>query len=189
MKRIPSLLLILLLAGFLGACTTPAPPYSASVANLEVTGKLAGTMSVGKFQFDKGREADLNSIGARASSFTSPINNSYADYFGDAAAKELKAAGKFDAASPRVLTGVLVKNYLTAAGMQVNESDLQVRFRLAQGEKTLYEKLVQAQSQWESSFLGAVAIPRALDNYVATLQKLMGNLFADPDFVRASAAK
>jgi len=75
MKRIPSLLLILLLAGFLSACTTPAPPYSASVANLEVTGKLAGTMSVGKFQFDKGREADLNSIGARASSFTSPINS------------------------------------------------------------------------------------------------------------------
>lgn len=189
MRKIPGLLLVLVLVGLLGACTSPAPPYSPGIANLEATGKLAGTMSVGKFQFEKGRETELNSIGARASTFTSPINNSYADYFGDAATKELKAAGKFDASSPRVLTGVLVKNHLTAAGMQVNESDLQVRFRLAQGESTLYEKLIQAQSQWESSFLGAIAIPRALDNYVATIQKLLGNLFADPDFVRASAAK
>lgn len=182
-------MLFLVVAGLLVGCTTPAPPYSASVANADVTGKLAAPIAVGRFQFDKGREAELNSIGARASTFTSPINGSYADYFADAATKELKAAGKFDAASPRVLTGVLVKNYLTAAGMQVNESDLQVRFRLAQGGNTLYEKLVQAQSQWESSFLGAIAIPRALDNYIATIQKLMGNLFADPEFVRATAPR
>jgi len=189
MNKMRSLLLILGLSGFLGACTTVAPPYAASVANVDVTAKLAGPIAVGKFEFEKGREAELNSVGARAGVFVSPINNSFADYFGDAVTKDLKAAGKFDASSPRVLTGVLVKNYLTAAGTQVNESDLQVRFRLAQGRNTLYDKLIQAQNQWESSFMGAIAIPRALDNYVATIQKLINNLFSDPDFIRASAVK
>jgi len=189
MIKMPGLLLILGFTVFLGACTTVAPPYAASVSNVDVTAKLAGPVAVGRFEFEKGREAELNSVGARAGVFVSPINNSYADYFGDAVTKELKAAGKFDASSPQVLTGVLMKNYLTAAGAQINQSDLQVRFRLAQGGSTLYDKLIQAQNQWESSLMGAIAIPRALDNYVATIQKLISNLFSDPDFIRASAAK
>jgi hypothetical protein len=189
MNRFFSLLLAFCLTGILCACTTTIPVYAPSVANVDVTAKLAGPVSVGKFEFEKGRESELNSVGARGGVFVSPVNDSFADYFSDAAAGELKAAGKFDASSPRVLTGVLVKNYLTAAGAQVNESDLQVRFRLAQSGSTLYEKLIQAQSQWESSFMGAVAIPLARNNYVATIQKLLGNLFSDPDFVRASGAK
>lgn len=190
MRKASIFLLILALTSLLGACATSTiPPYAASIGNVDVTARLAGPIAVGKFEFEKGREAELNSVGARASTFLSPVNNSYADYFGEAAVRELKAAGKHDAASPRVLTGVLMKNYLSAAGAQLNESEVQVRFRLGQGGNTLYEKSVRAQSQWEASFMGPIAIPRALDNYIATIQKLIKNLFADPDFIRASAVK
>lgn len=179
----------LALAVLLGACTHAAPVYTASVASVDVTSKLQGAIAVGKFTFAPGQEAQLNSVGARADTFTSPVNNSFADYIGDAATKDLKAAGKFDPASPRVLTGVLEKNYLSAAGMAVNDSDLIVRFRLAEGGQVLYEQPVEAKREWESSLLGAIAIPRALDNYIVTIQELMRKLFADPQFVAATAGK
>jgi hypothetical protein len=190
MQKASTILLLLALAGSLGACaTTTIPPYAPSIGNVDITARLSRPLAVGKFEFEKGRETELNSIGARTSTFLSPVNNSYADYIGDAAARELKAAGRYDDASPRVLTGVLVKNHLTAAGTQVNDAEVQVRFRLAQGGSTLYEKLVQASNQWEASFMGPIAIPRALDHYVATVQKLLNALFADADFVRAVAVQ
>ena len=182
------LLTALLLASLLGACAQTAPPYAASIESLTVTTKLGGPLAVGKFEYTKGQEDQLNSVGARAATFPSPVNRSYADYFADAATKELKAAGKFDAAAPIVLTGVLEKNYLSAASLSTNDSDLIVRFKLSNSGQTVYEKSVQAKREWESAFLGAVAIPRALDNYIATIQDLMRKLFGDPEFVAATQA-
>jgi len=186
---IPRLLAALAVAAVLGACTHAAPSYTASVASVEVTSKLDGAIAVGKFTFAPGGEAQLNSVGARADTFTSPVNNSYADYFADAATKELQAGGKLDPGSPRVLTGVLEKNYLSAAGMATNQSDLVVRFKLSKGSQPVYEKAIEAKREWESSFIGAIAIPRALDNYIATIQDLMRNLFSDPQFAAAAGAK
>ena len=176
-------------AALLGACSAVAPPYQASVTSVDVTSRLGGPIAVGKFGYAPGREAELNSVGARVMTFIPPTNGSYADYFADAAAKDLKAAGKLDPASARVLTGTLLKNYLTAAGAGFNQSELQVRFRLASGGQVLYDKVIEARREWESSLLAAIATPRALDNYGATLQLLLRNLFADPDFVAASGAR
>ena len=178
-----------LVAGASGCATTVIPAYAPSVGNADAAGKLAGSVAVGKFGFEKGREAELNSVGARASTFSSPTNGSYADYFADAAQKELRQGGKFDATAPRVLTGVLLVNHLNAGGTQANESSLRVRFRLALGDSALYEKTVEARNTWESSFMGAIAIPLAMSNYIATIQKLYGNLFSDPEFLRATGSK
>jgi hypothetical protein len=190
--RIHSLLRLafcLAVAALLGACSHPAPPYQASVASIDTTSRLGAPIAVGKFGYAPGREAELNSVGARASSFTSPVNNSYADYFADAAKKELSAAGKLDPASSRVLTGVLLRNDLSAASMAELHSELQVRFRLADQDKALFEKVIESKRTGDSHFIGAIAIPRALDMYVANIQVLMRNLFGDPDFVQATQKK
>lgn len=36
--------------------------------------------------------------------------------------------------------------------------------------------------EWESSFLGAIAIPNAVANYAPAVQKLLAELLADPAF-------
>lgn len=177
------------LAALLGACTFTAPPYQASVTSADVTDKLNGPLAVGKFEFAPGRAGELNSVGARAGRFLSPVNNSYADYFADAASKELAAAGKLDPAAPKVLTGVLLKNHLTAADSNLSTAELEVRFRLADQGKVLYEKVIESRREAESHFLGGLAIPRALDSYLANLQVLLRKLFADPEFIAATKAK
>lgn len=183
------MLALLALAVLASACSTPLPPYSPSVANADITTKLAAPIAVGKFGYAQGREAELNHVSGRGMSFESPVEGSIAAYFAAAAISELKAGGKYDANAPRVLTGVLEKNHLDASGTSQNDSALQVRFRLSHGSATLYDRQVSAERKWESSFMGAIAVPMAASNYIATLQKLLGNLFQDPDFIRATGAK
>jgi hypothetical protein len=171
-------MLLVLMSG----CTSMAPVYSPSVSNVESASRLGSSIAVGTFEFKKGEESRLNSIGARADSFTSPTNGSYAEYVADAVRSDLRGAGKLDPASPKVLTGVLEKNELSAAGINVNNAEISVRFKLVEGGATRFEKTVSTRNEWESSLLGAIAIPRAIQNYVATVQKLVGQLFSDPDF-------
>ena len=56
-------------------------------------------------------------------------------------------------------------------------------FSLAKNGAVVFKKSFVAKHQWESSFIGAVAIPAAIDNYSTTVQKLLGELLSDPDFI------
>ncbi len=140
-------------------CASNAPSYSPSIANIDVAGKLPASIAVGKFDFKKGEESSLNRVGARAASFTSPVNGSYADYLAEATKAELKAAGKLNDASTNVLSGTIEKNDLSAAGINTNNAEVVVRFKLQDGAKTNYEKSVSAKREWESSFLGGYCDP------------------------------
>jgi hypothetical protein len=182
----PRKILITLAIALLSGCASNAPTYSPSVANVDAASKLRGSVSVNKFTFKKGEESSLNSVGARAASFKSPVNGSYADYLAQAVSDELKSAGKLDPNSTNALTGMIEKNSLSAAGINTNDAEVAVRFKLQDGATTNYEKLITAKHEWESSFLGGIAIPRAIQNYVVTLQKLLNNLYSDPDFVTAT---
>jgi hypothetical protein len=168
-------------------CASNAPTYSASLANVEAAGKLRGSVAVGKFGFAPGMESQLNTVQARASTFTSPVNNSYADYIAKALETELAEAGKLDAASARKLTGTLEKNDLSAGGFNTNDAEIAVHFRLENGGAVRYDKTLTAKHEWESSFMGGIAIPRAIQNYVVTVQKLLKELYDDADFVNATA--
>jgi hypothetical protein len=182
----PRHLLAALAAIVLAGCSTTAPNYSAGVDNVNAAGALRGSIAVGKFELAKGREAELNSIGARSTTFTSPVNGSYADYLAEAAKADLRASGKLDPSSPKVLAGVIEKNALSAAGIVTNDAEVAVRFTLKQGNNVTYEKLVTASHSWESSFMGGIAIPRAIQNYVVTVQKLLKQLYLDPDFASST---
>jgi hypothetical protein len=177
---------IALSIALISGCASNAPTYTPSVVNVDAASKLRGNVSVSKFTFKKGEESSLNSVGARAVSFKSPVNGSYADYLAQAVNDELKSAGKLDPNSTNALTGTIERNSLSAAGINTNDAEVAVRFKLQDGAKTNYEKLLTAKHEWESSFLGGIAIPRAIQNYVVTIQKLLNNLYSDPDFVAAT---
>ena len=170
---------IVFLAGLLGGCAMSAPAYSPAVANVESASRLKGKVSVGKFDF---REPGLDGLSARGMTFTSPVSGSYGAYIAEAVRGELQAAGRHDPSSPKVLTGTVEKNSLSAAGINTNDAQIAVRFRLTEGGRATYDKVLESRHEWESSFLGGVAIPRAVQNWVVTLQKLFALLYADPEF-------
>jgi hypothetical protein len=53
------------------------------------------------------------------------------------------------------------------------------------GGVSVYESVKTVDNAWESSFIGATAIPAAVTGYHNTVQKLLASLYADPEFVKA----
>lgn len=176
-----SVLLTFALAG----CSTPAPHYQPSVVNAETLKKLpAQPMAVGTFSIRPGTPG-ATSIGLRGASMTSPFGSDYAAYLAEALRQELVLAGKLNASSKLEVSGVLLKNDISAAGVSTNSGEIEAHFVVKNNGELRYEATHRAELSWESSFFGAVAVPLAQRQYPLIVQQLMTKLVADPLFQAA----
>lgn len=178
-------LVVLLLVVFGSGCSMMAPQYSASIDNVE-TLKAASVHAakVGKFESNKDK-GNANPISIRGSGLTSPYENSYATYLEEAIKQELTLAGKMDPSSDIEISGVLQKNDIDASGFSSATGDIEARFVVKRGGAARYEQVKAVHYEWESSFVGAIAIPRAQQEYPKLVQKLLAMLYADQEFLKA----
>jgi hypothetical protein len=162
-----------------GCATVVATPYQPTNDNVRSLQALpGGLVSLGEFT---AKSPDLNHLSIRSNSFTSPFNDSFAEYLKAALRSELEASGKLDPKSPVVITGELQTNSIDPA-MGTANAHISARIVIKRGNETVFDKVVHGDSEWESSFIGAIAIPMARQQYGETLKKLLANLFADPSF-------
>ena len=177
------LAMILLL---LTACVSmPAPTYQPAVANTQVL--MHGdrsTISLGEFGAAQGVENTTLSV--RGSSLGGGSDGTFSTYIHDALQAELQAAGRYDPAASSRLSGTLIENKLDGGSTRTGTASLSAHFILTRQQTPVYGKTLAIKHQWDSSFMGAIAIPAAMNNYATAVQKLIGQLFADPDFVQAS---
>lgn len=168
-------------------CATKAPAYQSSIENVQVLQQRIGAVkvSVGSVKADEKGAGALDQLSSRAMSIESPYPDGYAGYVREALRADLTAAGKLDPAAPRAINAVLTVNRLDTSGINVGEAEVAARFSLTEGGRVLYEKEHAVKREWESSFMGPIAVQNALINYGATVQKLVGRLFADPEFAAA----
>lgn len=167
----------------LTGCAAVAPNYQPTNDNAHTLQALPdGKVAVGQFT---AKDKSLESLVIRAGTYSSPYNGSYAEYLKAALRAELEGAGKLDAASPVVISGQLLENSVDGALFDVGTARVSARFVVMQGGAKTFDKVVVGASQWESSVIGAIAIPAARRNYVDTVHKLLANLFADKDFQAA----
>jgi hypothetical protein len=167
----------------LTGCSTPAPPYSVSIPNVQ-TLKNTNSAAVGVGEFTAQRPANNDSIGIRAGSMTSP-KGTFAAYVQDALTQELAEAKLFDAKSGIQVTAVLTKNDISGAGIITNSAEIEARFTVKRGGNVVFDKVKAARTEWESSFAGPIAIPRAMQNYPNVVSALLKQLYDDKDFVDA----
>ncbi|QNA88147.1 hypothetical protein G4G28_05930 [Massilia sp. Dwa41.01b] len=64
---------------------------------------------------------------------------------------------------------------------------LGARFVVTHGDAVKYDRTLGTDATWESSFVGATAIPLAAAEYQKLYRKLAGQLFDDPDFRKTLA--
>ncbi len=177
---------VLTVALALAACVhPPAPAYQAGVANLNAL--RVGTTPIGVDDVDAAIGVNDSRLGIRGSSITgSGSDGAFSTYLQQALETELRNAGRLDTASALRLSGTLTENSLDANGSSVGRASVGARFVLTRGGRVVYDKVHSVDHEWSSSFIGATAIPTAMQGYVATVQKLIGQLFADPAFVESS---
>jgi hypothetical protein len=166
-------------------CAIRAASYVPSLDNVETMKKSTmQPLALGSFSVNAGAEG-ATSIGVRGSSMTSPVGADYAAYLAEAIRQELQLAGKLDAKSDIEISGVLLKNDIQAGGFSTNSGEIEARFVVKRGGAVRYEGAKRTSASWDSSFVGAVAIPKAQQQYPLLVQNLVGQLLADKAFSEA----
>jgi len=167
----------------LTACTTVAPKYTPTPENINRL-KDAGADAIKVGEFQAGNET-VNNLSIRGGSYVSPYEGSYVNFLKEALRQELDDARLFNPAATIEIGGVLVRNELNAAGFSTADALIEARFTVKRNGQVRYDQVKTAKYEWESSFVGAVAIPKAQQNYPVVVQKLLASLYSDPAFLAA----
>lgn len=185
MRRCFMLLNLFVVVIVLGGCSAMAPQYSASMENVQKL-KDSGGFSAKVGGFSPASNLQTNSVlNLRGLSLMSPYGGSYANYVSEAIKQELTLSGNFASASEVEVSGVLVENSIDASGVGTGYGNISAKFIVNKNGVLNYDKIKTAHSEWESAFAGAIAIPRAQQEYPRLVQMLLSVLYADQDFIRA----
>ncbi len=169
-----------------GCATQLGPPVASADNTTKARATGMGTVQVGPFALAPGKDKSLDTgVSVRASRASAPTGGSFAEYLRETLIVELKSAGLLNPASPAVITGFLTDSQVDPA-MSEGSGKLAARFVVTRTGSVVYDKELTVSSKWESSFLGAVAIPAAINEYTALYRKLVGVLLDDPTFKEAT---
>jgi len=69
--------------------------------------------------------------------------------------------------------------------MGTGTGTIEARFLVTNAGTVKYDQIKAAKHEWSSSFMAAVAIPRAIEEYQNLVSKLINELFSDPAFLNA----
>lgn len=162
--------------------------HEPTLANVQLlrTGDIA-PMRVGEFSLAPGEPAAMDrSVSVRAGTMSSPDGGSFARYLSETLTTELRAAGKLDPNSAIVVSGLLSESRVDS-NMPKGSAALGAAFSVSRDGVVVYQKTLHVEEQWDSAFIGAIAIPAAFDGYTALYAQLVGALLADKDFRTAAA--
>ena len=166
-------------------CTTVAPTYKGSRENVESINAIGDfKLAVDRFTDSEGVD-NKKQLTIRANTATSPYGPTYASYIENAIRQDLSISSRYSDSSITRISGVLLKNDVDAFGITTGTGICEVEFSLINNSNVLYKKRLTQNHQWESSFVGAVAIPKATNEYPVMVEKLLNKLFTDNDFVKA----
>ena len=141
-------------------------------------------VSIGTFGPGPTLPADADkSMGVRAETLYPPVGRTFSQYLGDLLQADLAASGKLATGAPLVISGHLDHNELNAGGLSTNDGRIAATFVVTRSDGTIaYQKQLDAEAKWESGFLGAEAIPKAIDQYTTLYKTLLNRLFQDSEF-------
>jgi len=172
----------MLCALIVAGCANLAPPYAASTDNVELlkssgaSAARVGTISV---------PPKLNSIQIRAVAMTSPVEGSYGAYLADAIRQEFALAKLLDPKSSVEISGALEQNDVDTGGLIRGSAVLVARVVVKKDGEIRFDKVKSATTEFDSNFIGAIAIPIGMQSYPVVVQKFLATLYSDAEFIAA----
>lgn len=186
--RAPAVFAAWLALALAGCASIPAPAYQSGIEN---TGTLLDqrTVAIGVGSFAAAPGVENKRLSVRGLGISSPSKDgNFSGMLQEALVSELQTAGRYDPKSATQVSGTLLGNELHAASASTGRARMQARFIVTRDGAVVYDKVLDVDHDWPSSFLGVIAAQSAMENYVGTVQRLLGKLFSDPDFQKAVLA-
>jgi hypothetical protein len=167
------------------ACASVAPKYAPSPDNVNrLRDAGVAAVNVGPFTADPTSGDGVNQLSIRGGEYRSPYEGSFVNYLREALRQDLEDARLLSPSASVEVGGVLVKNTLDT-GVSTGTAFIEARFTVKRDGKVRFDKVKSAKHEWESSFIGAIAIPRSQQNYPTAVQLLLTQLYSDAEFIAA----
>jgi hypothetical protein len=184
MRYTLSLLILAVAALTTGCANFQAPSYSADYAAVDALKRSGlGKSKVGDVQPEQ-PTAKVNQITLRGSSLTAG-DTTFAGYVGRALTSDLKEAGLYDANASRRIDLVLLQNDIDISGFSEGRGIIEVQLTVSNAGKTVLQKNYSANTKFESSFAGHVAIPKGQTEYPNLVRELLTGIYRDQAFLQA----
>lgn len=175
--------LILALSGvvLLSGCTLAPPPYTPNYDTLDRLKKLnLNKISIGEVQ-PRDPNASVNSITLRGSTL-SPSSGTFATYIEDAIRSDLTDVGLYDnSSSKRINANILQNDIDTSSGL----GKIEISLNVSDKNTNLFSKRFYSQVEFETSFVGAIAIPNGQNAYPKLVRSVLDKIYLDADFISA----
>jgi hypothetical protein len=175
---------LVVVAAFSGCSTLVPPPYSPDYQALDQLKKQAlEKVAVGTFQ-PRNADAPVNKISLRAANLAGP-KGTFAQYLEDAMIQDLKEIGVFDVGAETRIEATLLKNDIDVSGLSTGTGRIDVELTITRNGASTLKKTYSAETKFESSFMGGVAIPKGQSEYPNLVRVLLSKVYADPEFIKA----
>ena len=174
----------IVLAALTGCASLVAPPYSTDYEALERLKKPSlEKLAVGKFQ-PTDSAAPVNRVTLRGTRLNSP-SGSFPKYLEDALISDLRDVSLYDSNSQLRIDALVLKNDIDISGVSVGTGVMEVEIAIERSGKPRLKKVYKTDIQFDSSFAGAVAIPKGQTSYGALVRTLLAQVYSDTEFINA----
>lgn len=183
MQYIKLILLSAIAIFAISGCSMKGIEYSPNFNSInELKDNNLKKMDIKRSFLDKDKNEAI-SLGRGSNKMLSPYGGSFSKYLEIALEEELKQASLYDHESNIKIKTKLLKNKLDT-GMATGTADLSADFKILISNEEVFNKVYEVHHEWESSFVGAVAIPATIENYPVAMQKLIDKFLFDKDVIR-----
>lgn len=186
MKPALSVALVAVVLATSGCAVAPLGQPVPSIATISAA-RAAGLppMGLGSFKLAAGKDPGMDqSISIRTNRLYSPFGSSFSAYLRETLATELRSAGLLDPASPVVVSAELTESRIEVPSGLASAS-LAARFAVTRAGAQVYAKELRADANWTAGFVGAEAVPMAVNQYEQLYRRLVASLLADPELQAA----
>jgi hypothetical protein len=168
----------------LNGCAIMAPSYTPDYSTLDALKRQKISKLAVESVEPKDQNEKVNNITLRGTTLTSP-SGSYAKYLEDAIKSDLTDANLLDAYSLFRLSVLLLKNDINVTGFSSGYGTIEAKFSIKRNGTEILDKNIAVETEFESSFAGAVAIPKGQSEYPNLVRALLKKLYTDKEFINA----
>ncbi len=167
-----------------GCASFVAPSYSPDYPSLDrlKAGQL-GKVAVGTFQ-PRDPQAPVNKVTLRGANLITP-QGTFSEYLESAMRSDLNELRALDPNAQTRVDAVLLNNAIDVSGFSTGTGVMVVKVNVSKRGTSVLEKTYTANTEFESSFAGAVAIPKGMNEYPRLVRTLLQSIYSDPAFVNA----
>lgn len=183
-SRLLSVALCALAVFTTGCAQLKAASYAADYEALDrLKASKPMAVSVGTVQPTDPNDA-VNNLSLRGARLTSPTGT-FSKYLEDALVRDLKEASAFDAASNTKLDIRILGNEINVGGVVTGTGSMEIELTVTRAGTQRLHKKYTANTRFESSFAGIVAIPAGQAAYPDLVRTMLRTVYSDPQFVAA----